>query len=580
MADVLFITPNIEGYLHEEPLGTLLLGTILRNSGISVDILPFFHFGELNDFSAFLNRAVTMTLDRRPKIVSFYTRCDTYHITLTLAREIKQRCPEVWIVLGGPQSDITAKDTITQIGWVDFICCGEGESTIVPLFSSLLNNDPDLSLPGLVYKNGDEVVQNPRPALIEDLDTLPQIDYSLMQFVEGRRAAGVAALFPVDVGRGCPFGCTYCSTKTFWGRKYRLKSPEKIVSEIQNIHDRFGVTAFVFEHDMFTMKRSQVIDTCRLLKTLDFPVAWRCSARLDCLDEELIDIMVDAGLKSLFIGIETGSPRMQKLINKNLKLERVFPMLNYLVQKGLKATISFIYGFPEETEEDVAQTFSMIAAIEKLKGTEVQAHLCTFLPGTELSDRYRSEMTPAQGYSDIVGSMALQECQELIDTHPSLFQHFREYRTPLRTKWQYFSTFIRMWEFTRPVYQHLSEYYSDDKLMDMYYDFVQANEAVLETTAKLSTPQRIEALMKADRFVEKFAGDPYFDMIQDIYRVKTQLAFNRLAAGEAATDLYCVSPSQIRDCTTMRECQRGIYLVSVIKSENGSVSYQVRSRMK
>lgn len=580
MADVLFVTPNVEGKLYEEPLGTLLLGTILRSSGISVDILQFYHFGELKDFTSFMDRAVKLVLEKNPRIVSFYTRCDTYHITLTLARRIKERRPDIWIVCGGPQSDITARDTVREIEWVDFVCCGEGENTVVPLFSSLLQNEPDLSVPGLVYRNNGQVVQNPRPALIEDLDTLPQIDYSLLRYVEDRQLTGVAAMFSVDVGRGCPFGCTYCSTKTFWGRKYRLKSPAQIVREIRELHARFGVTAFVFEHDMFTMKRSQVIETCQMLKTLEFPITWRCSARLDCLDEELIDIMADAGLKSMFIGIETGSQRMQKLINKNLKLERTMPLLNYLVKKGLKATVSFIYGFPEETQEDVAQTISMVAQIEALPGMEIQTHLCTFLPGTELAERYASEMLPADGYSDIIRSFALEECGELITSHPAIFRHLSEYRTPLRTKLQHLSIFFKMWAVTAPVYRYASERYGEDNLLAMYYDFAADNEALLERVKKLSTPEQLRLLMQEDRFIERLKNDENYDIIQDIVRLRTLQAFGAVNKDSTVTDVFCISPRDLTKHTDLRQIKRCVTVVSGVVNADGNVKWQIFERKK
>lgn len=578
MAEVLFITPNIDGDLREEPIGTLLLGTILRQSGIEVDILQFYHFGELKDLDSFLDRAVTMTLEKAPKIVSFYTRCDTYHITLTLAREIKARRPDIWIVFGGPQSDITARDTVKEIDWVDFVCCGEGENTVVPLFSSLIKGAPDLSVPGIVYKADGEVVQNPRPALIENLDTLPMIDYSLLKYVEGRQCSGMAALFPVDVGRGCPFGCTYCSTKTFWGQKYRLKSPERILLEIKDINERFGVREFAFEHDMFTMKRAQVIDTCRLLKTLDFPVTWRCSARLDCLDEELLDIMADAGLEGLYIGIETGSPRMQKLIKKNLKLERVMPMMDHIVRRGLKATVSFIYGFPEETEEDISQTMEMVAQLEALPGVIVQTHLCTFLPGTELSERYAAQMCPSDSYSDFVRSSAFVECADIIEAHPSIFQHLFEYKTPLRSKLQYIPAFFEMWTKTAPVYRYISERYGQGGLLAMYCDFVSCNEAVLDQLQKLPAREQVRQLLREDRFIERLKDDENYDIIQDIYRLHAAQSAKKQEGGGTVTDVYCFSPRDLTAVSDLRQIKRCVTMVTSTVDKNGNIQMQIFNR--
>ena len=144
MVDVVFITPNINGELADESVGTLQLATILNDKGINCEILQFFRIGDLSAFDQFIENALQYIGDVNPKIVSFYTRCDTYHIVLKLAQQIKNRFPAVYIVFGGPQSDITAVETINQISYVDFVCCGEGENTVYPLFSSLLKNEPQL----------------------------------------------------------------------------------------------------------------------------------------------------------------------------------------------------------------------------------------------------------------------------------------------------------------------------------------------------------------------------------------------------------------------------------------------------
>lgn len=577
MAEVLFITPNIHGALKEEPLGTMLLATILRKRGVSVDVLQFYHFGDAEKFEAFLENATTQILEKQPKIVSFYTRCDTYHVTLKLAQQIKAQRSDIWVVFGGPQSDITALDTVREIPYVDFVCCGEGETTVYPLFSSLIEGEPDLTVPGLVYRKDGEVVCNPRPQLIEDLDTLPEIDYSLLQYTNAHFLGGVD-MFPIDVGRGCPFGCTYCSTKTFWGRKYRLKSPQRIADEVRSIHERFGFTSFLFEHDMFTMRRKQVVETCKLLKQLDFPVTWRCSARLDCLDEELIDIMVDAGLQSLFIGIETGSARMQKLINKNLKLEHVDPMLSYILSKGLRVTASFIYGFPEETEEDAAQTAAMVARLEKLPGVDLQTHLCTFLPGTELSSRYMHEMTASEGYSDIVRDVALSHCKDLVEQHPVIFQHLLEYKTPLRTKLQHLSVFFQMWTHTKPVYRYIYERYPEDGALEMYYDFAADNAKILAQTAHLPTSQQLASLLKEDNFIKRFENDENYDIIQDIRRFKLAQTSEEVAKGGTVTDLYCFSPRDLERCARLQDMKRGRYIVSCTGRPNGGVKVEIFRR--
>ena len=220
MCDVVFITPNMSNHIQYESMGTLLLATILKENNIKSEVWSFAKFGDINNFEMFLNNVIKNIEESNPKIVSFYTRCDLYHVNLRMAELIKKRFDDIYIVFAGPQADIMAENTLKLIPYVDFVCCGEGERTIYPFFKSLLEKNPNIAIDGLVYRDNLNVVKNPRPAMIEDLDTLPMIDYSIVDpatKIENKT-------FPIEVGRGCPFNCVFCSTKSFWGRKYRLKT--------------------------------------------------------------------------------------------------------------------------------------------------------------------------------------------------------------------------------------------------------------------------------------------------------------------------------------------------------------------
>lgn len=566
MNDVLFITPNDRSALEYESVGTLQLATILKNNGVRCRVVPFWSIGSLERFAEFLDSAVTLVGEEQPKIVSFYTRCDTYHIVLRMAQRIKQQFPNIYIVCGGPQSDITAEDTIRQIPWVDFVCCGEGETTIYPFFTSLLQESPDLSIAGLVYRCADTVCKNPRPEYIADLDSLDAIDYSLTEF--GKQTEDP---FPIDVGRGCPFACTFCSTKTFWGRKYRLKSPKRIVEEIQSIHDKFGKTQFKFAHDMFTMNRSKVIETCELIQKLDFPVEWSCSARTDCIDKELLDVMADAGMKSIYFGIESGSARMQMLINKKLKLDSAVELMEHLDNRNVEYVASFIFGFPEETEEDLSQTMAMIGKILSLKKSRVQTHLCTFMGGTELSQIYQSQMTPVETYSNITGSFAIEECKDLIEAYPELFQHMREYKTELRSKLRYFPVFFQYWKRVQPVFQYISEKYPENRLIEMYYDFVEANLAILKQLEEEPELRRSWLLLGRDKFVARFSQDENYELMTDICRWITMVTGARTSQ-ENMTDVFCFDPASLKKRIPLQAYPK---CITYARWDNGKITTQV-----
>lgn len=527
MCDVLFITPNFSEGMRSEPFGTLLLATLLKNSGISCDILHLDF--KVDPFNEFLDRMEQHVIDSKATIISFYTRCDAYHLEIKIAERLKQNHPELYIIFGGPQSDLCAEDTLKLIPWVDYICRGEGESTIVPFFTSLLNRTPDESIDGLAFMRDGKPVINQRPPLLDDLDQLPPVDYSLLKISDEQAKKGKHS-FSVDVGRGCPFGCKYCSTKSFWQRHYRLKSAERIIDDIKELHSRFNATSFCFEHDMFTMDKSKVLKICKMIQDLDFKITWYCSARIDCIDEELVDAMVDAGMRHIFVGIETGSPRIQKLVNKNLKLDGIFDILKYISAKNVTVMTSFIYGFPQETEEDVSMTLSLCMKLLDIPNLKVGMHLCTFLPGTELQQEYKDELAKTSYIPNFVGDFGATECADLINAYPSLFSQFYEYPTPMRKKLKFFSTFIDAYKLFRVIYKYIFEkHYAGRPSIQMYYDWAEANQQMLAQYNETADIHHAHDIFQAeDLFLEMFSDDPNYGRMKELSRYIRCTGLSRL----------------------------------------------------
>ena len=365
MCDVLFVVPSMSPSVRAESGGTLLLATILKENGITPDIYRFHEADLTLPFNNFIDATAENILKRKPKIVSFYCRCDCFLANIKIAQLLKSKSKDIIIVFGGPQADASSKEIAELLPYVDYTCCGEGETTIYPLMNALLHNEDTSSIQGLTYKNKDGVViKNPRPALFPNLDELPDIDYSLIPDSILRASPNTDIL--IDVGRGCPFNCAYCSTSYFWQRTFRLKSPQKIADEISYLHQKYGYKKFTFSHDLFTANKKKVIEFCNELKHRKLDITWSCSSRVDTLDESTIAAMAECGLDSIFIGIETGSPKIQKLAHKHIKRDDVINVARLLTKYKIKTIASFMYGFPEETEEDLEDTLRLAYDIHVL----------------------------------------------------------------------------------------------------------------------------------------------------------------------------------------------------------------------
>ncbi len=481
MSSVLFVVPVFKEIIRQECSGTLLLATILKEKGIDVDIYRYYESDPDADFNTFLNNSVNNILARNPKIVSFYCRGDNYLANILVAEKLKELHPEIHIVFGGPQADITARETIEQIPWVDYCCSGEGETTIYPLFKGLLNGEDITYINGLTYRDSsNKIITNPRPELIENLDQLPYIDYTFIPESTLSRNMENPPKVLMDVGRGCPYNCAYCSTSLFWQRKFRLKSADRIVGELKRLHNEYGIKKFVFEHDLFTASKKRVFEFCRALKESGLSISWSCSSRADTIDKETIEEMASAGMRSIYMGIESGSARMQKIMHKNLNLEKAMDTIKHLSDNGIKITASFIYGYPEETYEDLEETLKLIYSLYKLGNISIQLHLCSILPGTEYFSKYKDELVWAENVSDITGDFGVNENIDFIRAHKELFPFYYEYHNELRSR---FFKLNEMFMLLMELYDYLitidPEKFANKRIIDIYLDFADANEHIL-----------------------------------------------------------------------------------------------------
>ena len=268
----------------------------------------------------------------------------------------------------------------------DVVVRHEAEPTIGAVLSALPNRSFG-DIPGITWRFGERIRETPGQPLVDDLDSLPWLDYDLYPV----RALGLD-LMRVEAGRGCPFACTFCSTATFFQRRYRLKSPARLVAEMDDLRARYAPREFKLDHDLFTVNRHKVQAFCR--EVAGHGHRWHVSARADCVDDELLEQMADAGCVGLYLGIETGSKRMQKTCAKRLDLDLVAPTLDTCERFGIATTASFITGYPEEEREDQDATLDMLGDCFRRSESAClpQLHILTPEPGTALFAQYGAQM--------------------------------------------------------------------------------------------------------------------------------------------------------------------------------------------
>jgi len=485
MTDILFINTALKLELKQETNGTLLLATKLLEAGFQVQILRFAEISaKTSNYRNFIEEITGKILAMAPRCVSFYTLWPYYHIQLRIAAEVKKQNPAIITVMGGPQASATAEDTLQAMPFVDYVCAGEGENTVVPFFDAIFRQEnPDLSqIPGLYYRENGKVTTGGLPIPRCDLDTLPYWDDRLLPVFDETPAQRQSKRYsmPIDVGRGCPFRCTFCCTSRFWNRMYRLKSPERIVEEIQYYQEKFGIRHFMFSHDAFTVNNKLVEKVCDYILEKKLDITWKCTSRIDCVSEELLLKMKQAGMRQIEFGVETGSERMQKEVKKNLDLSKVRSIASFLLKNGIEVGLFFMYGFPEETEEDLNQTLQLLFDVSDMGVQYLSMAYCRFNPTTPMTEQYFDQLVLDPEVKGLFRGMAgYEEELPMIRENKSIFPFYYHLHTPVRDEYHFAYQLMLVYHAYPKFARYLRQLYHGDNLK-FYRDFVRCNRHILE----------------------------------------------------------------------------------------------------
>jgi radical SAM superfamily enzyme YgiQ (UPF0313 family) len=405
-------------------LGLLALAAAAEAHGDTVEIYDakrLIRDGSLPYDVTLYDRVAAALLVRRPQAVGFTTLGCSFLFAVNVAAILKRHEPDLPILLGGPHATMLHRQILERFPQFDVVVRHECDEIFPDVLDALDQRRFDL-IAGLSWR----VNSSPRglrftqgKPKVDDLDTLPIASYEHYPVAE----LGLD-LLRIEAGRGCPFACTFCSTAGFFQRSFRLKSAGRLVQELDILHARYGFRDFKLDHDMFTVNRRKVLEFCEAVSGRGY--RWRASARVDCVDSELLEKMAEAGCVGLYFGIETGSVRMQRVCRKGLDLTLVLPTLVLAEHLGIETTASFITGYPEESQQDQDDTLDMLGRCFR-PACLPQLHLLTPEPGTPMFEEHGSRLAH-DGHGGPYNAERLDPQDEaLVLQHPEIFQTYYYY---------------------------------------------------------------------------------------------------------------------------------------------------------
>ena len=313
-----------------------------------------------------------------PDVVGIQAMTFTLIDAILAARAAKEVAPSAYVVVGGPHPTIYPRETVRLPG-VDAVVAGEGEYAFASLLGALGAGLRPAGIPGVLTSAEPDAAMEWRH--IDDLDGILPPARHLVE--NGRYTSPLGQgrrLTTIMTSRGCPARCIFCDRPQM-GKVFRKRSAGSVVDEIERCIREFGIEEFVVYDDTFTVDKRRVLEICRLVGERGLRIRWDIRARVDTVTPEMIDALAGAGCSRVHYGVETGSPRIQKVIRKNLDLDRVREVFGLTRRAGMEVLGYFMVGNPDETIDDVRMTFALIRSLPM-----DYAHIGVFTPypGTEI----------------------------------------------------------------------------------------------------------------------------------------------------------------------------------------------------
>ncbi len=358
-----------------------------------------------------------------------------------LAKETRKDRVIVW---GGHHSTFLPGDVLGY-GPVDIVARGEGEETVLELAEALETaRTPWSDILGISYRNGGDVRHNADRDLVRDLDALPFPAHHLSLFPEAYKRMDRIGIM---TNRGCPFRCGYCSSPAFTRRTVRFRSFTNIVDEIRHVTSYYDKNVVSFLDDNFTINRKNVTELCEHLIRTNVKVSWDTMTRADILTEDVVTLLKKAGCCGVSIGIESGSERILRMIRKGVQLDKVVGAYDLLNRYDIPSGANFIIGFPEETREDIEQTFSVM---KKIRAVNINFNIFEPIPGSPLlEDCNRLDLVPENvdwrtyGFWPMNHYVQPVPPDEFTEIVFSMARWVTDYKSSFKVRWMRFKPYLK-----------------------------------------------------------------------------------------------------------------------------------------
>jgi anaerobic magnesium-protoporphyrin IX monomethyl ester cyclase len=318
---------------------------------------------------------------RDSDIIGISVKSSTAQISHKIAETIGRKdliCGGAHITIDGPT--FLKTNANFKLGVI-----GEGEQTTIELMNAIESGLNLRDVKGIIFREGEEIIVNPRRHFICDLDSLPNPNYEIFDSFNG-----TIVHYPLVTSRGCPHNCIYCCVGEVSGRKWRRRTPERLIEELEHAKSKYSTISFEIIDDNFTLDLGRAKKFCQLLIERRVNMKWACynGIRADRLDEELVALMKESGCKIISIGVESLDNDVFNRIGKGETLDDIRWAINLLNRYKIEVEGSFIIGLPGD---DLKKTIASIQLCKEMHLNKTVWNLFVPYPGTRAWDWVNTE---------------------------------------------------------------------------------------------------------------------------------------------------------------------------------------------
>ncbi len=345
------------------PLGIQTLAPVLRQQGHQVRLFDTCHPQMQAEHIA---QAVAA---ERPDVIALSClSTTTYPALKNLARRLKSGAPTIPLIVGGAFATMNSDRILKDCPDLDCVGVGEGEELLPDYVNNL---DEPGSVLGLVWRNAAEIVRNTARPLIQDLNQFPYpdrtglpIDYIESLPLDVPAVLSMDKFCTMQTSRGCPYSCIYCDIPSLSQGKWRYRSSEHVLGEMQQLND-LGFRSIYLTDDHFLLNRKRISEVCRGIIDRGLKFHWGCEGRVDAVAVDQLSLMKQANCNFLAFGVEAGTQKVLDRLHKKQTLKQVEHAVSEAKRQGIERVHGFfVISSPGETEKDVMASFRFAARLK------------------------------------------------------------------------------------------------------------------------------------------------------------------------------------------------------------------------